>query len=301
MADFPITKTGVVVVNWNAQATVADCVRSFLQEGIAPSAIVVVDNGSTDGSIALLADSFPQVRILANPVNSYSRAVNMGVAALQSVFIIIANPDLVLKPGCLASVLALFEDERVAAVGCRLSDGAGNDVTRFSHTSVFRAVGLLCAPDSLRGVLRRREQRCVQADAPFSVKYIEGSFMAVRRTAFEELNGFDERFIFFHEDSDFILRLTQAGWQALHHPKAEAVHYCGQSFRQAPFFRNVQFYRSTLLFFQQHYPLRYPFLRMGVFVVLAVMTAAAALFGACGMRIPQRLEQTRSLRRELRR
>jgi N-acetylglucosaminyl-diphospho-decaprenol L-rhamnosyltransferase len=271
---------GVVIINWNSGTVIADGVRSFIEAGVRERHIVIVDNGSTDNSIPSLEMSFPTVKIIENPVNSYSRAVNLGAASLPLPFIIIANPDVIVSPDCIAIIAPLFESRaRCGAVGCHLTDGDGNDVTRFSHTSVFRAVGLLIVPSKWRGVVRRSEQRRRKRSQPFPVKYIEGSFVAVRKAAFASIAGFHEEYTFFHEDSDFSLRLLKAGWEILHHPDAHALHLCGTSFAAVPEFRQQQFYRNTLRFFREHYPGRYPVLFLGIMTILRAQFILLRLYG----------------------
>jgi N-acetylglucosaminyl-diphospho-decaprenol L-rhamnosyltransferase len=293
---------GVVIINWNAERTLSECVRSFRDAGVLEANIIVVDNGSTDSSLASLSTLFPSVHLLHNSINSYSRAVNLGAAALRLPLLVIANPDLVIARDCLLHIAPLFEkDADIGAIGCRLTDGDSNDVTRFSHTSVFRAIGLLLIPQSWRGVVRRREQRRHKQTEPFPVRYIEGSFLAVRRSAFDAVNGFDERYAFFHEDSDFTLRLLHAGWRAIHQPAAHATHYCGMSFDRVPEFRRRHFYRSTLLFFQQHYRLRYPVLYTCIMMTLHLKAFTAFLPGLWSRAWKARFRTTRELIEALRR
>jgi hypothetical protein len=262
---------GAVIINWNAERVIVDCVRSFIAGGIDEANIVVIDNGSSDQGLALVQSAFPGIRVLANPVNSYSRAVNLGVASLNMPFVVIANPDLMIEQNCLLFISQIFEvNGAIGAVGCRLTDGEGNDVTRFSHTSVFRAIGLLIIPNRWRGIIRRREQRLNRHEEPFPVKYIEGSFIAVRKAVFDSVHGFDERYAFFSEDSDFSLRLLKSNWKLYHQPLARAKHYCGVSFNKAPQFRLFEFYKSTLLFYKLNYPVRSIFLHAGIVIISIV-------------------------------
>ncbi len=292
---------GAVIINWNAERVIVECVRSFIAGGVAEENIVVVDNGSTDGSRACVAKEFPEIRILDNPINSYSRAVNLGVASLRLPFVVIANPDLMIDPDCLLHVARLFRDnDGIGAAGCRLSNESGENVTRFSHTSVFRAVGLLIIPTRWRGIIRRREQRQNPSAEPFPVTYIEGSFTAVRREAFASVRGFDERYAFFHEDSDFCIRLSQSGWRLFHCPAAHATHFCGLSFNQNPDFRLQQFYKNTLLLFRQHYPARYPILVAGVFLLLFLKILAACVMRPFDTAAGKRFDRLKTLLRIIR-
>ncbi|MGH9003802.1 MAG: glycosyltransferase, partial [Acidimicrobiia bacterium] len=99
-----------VVVNYNAGPALCDCVESLLAEG--PDEIVVVDNDSSDGSLAALRRAWPGVRIVASGGNlGYARAANLGIAATTAPVVAVLNPDTVVRPGAAKSLLARFDGE----------------------------------------------------------------------------------------------------------------------------------------------------------------------------------------------
>jgi GT2 family glycosyltransferase len=255
-SDFDLSPrdAGVVIVNWNARPFLKDCLQSLLREGLMASNIVVVDHGSTDGSVDLLRQEYPELRLVVDTKNSsYARAINSGTAHLSTPILIISNPDIIVHGGAISEMLGVLREyHRVGLVGCKVVDQQGNDTTRFSRTGFIRGVLLPVIPGSYRGYWRKTEQKVHKSNVPFEVCFVEGAFMMIRREAFDWLGGFDEGFSFFSEDADFAVRLRKAGWKVFHTPMATITHFGGGSFAHVPVRRTVEFYESMLLFYKRH-------------------------------------------------
>jgi N-acetylglucosaminyl-diphospho-decaprenol L-rhamnosyltransferase len=245
---------GVVIVNWNTAELVVNAVRSCTSNGIPASSIVVVDQGSSDNSISLVKRKFRGVKVISLPENlGYASAVNAGATKLSTDFLIVANADVEFENGVVARLKDVAEgDERIAVVGPRLVDAKGIDVTRFSRTGLLRAILLLFAPTVARGWWRGMEQRLHNDVRPRFVSWVEGSFMLIRRSAFDEVGGFDESYSFFFEDGDIAIRLRELGFSLFHCPAAVVTHFGGSSFSQVPARYQFEFYKNCLLYYQKH-------------------------------------------------
>ena len=228
-----------VLVNYNAGdelrralQSLADELREMRWEA------VVVDNASTDGSDSI-AREFEHVRLLANGENvGFARAVNQGVAATTAPLVLIMNPDCRLVAGAVGALRQeLQAHERCAIVGPRIlnPDGTVQGSARgdpdmltglFGRTSVLGRL-LPWIPTARRNVLDNAAIRSGQAS--LVVDWLSGACMLVRRSAFDEVSGFDERYFLYWEDADLCRRLRGAGYHVRYVPGATAVHRVGHS------------------------------------------------------------------------
>jgi N-acetylglucosaminyl-diphospho-decaprenol L-rhamnosyltransferase len=243
----------VVVVNYESGPALARCVDGLRSEG--PAELVVVDNGSADGSRRRMQECFPEVEVLVPGRNlGYGAAANRGVAATTAPMVLVCNPDLEVRPGALgelASVLAA--DPGRALVGPLIRDQAGE-----RYPSARQFPGLVdAAGHALLGIFaphNRFTRSYQQADldgagpTPAIVDWVSGACFLVRRSAFEEVGGFDESYFMYLEDVDLCWRVGRAGWLVAYVPTAEVTHLQGVSTEQHPFRMIYEHHRSLLRF-----------------------------------------------------
>ncbi|HTP80985.1 MAG TPA: glycosyltransferase family 2 protein, partial [Bacteroidota bacterium] len=263
-------RVGAVIVNWNTREYLLRALHSFVNDDVPESNIVVADQGSTDGSMAAVRRRYPRVKIVSRPSNdSYASAVNAGAARLAVDYLVVVNADIEFGNGSLKSLSEILErDETVAIVGPALVDANDAPATRFSRTGALRAVGLVLFPSFIRGSWRRIERSVYGTERPETVRFVGGCFMFVRRTAFDEIGGFDETFTFYFEDADFCLRLRKLGYKLVHSPYATVTHIGGASFGREPDKSSIEFYRGCLLFYRLHLYRRYVWLKRGLRVAV---------------------------------
>lgn len=226
---------GLVVVNHNTRDDLLACLDSATSAGA--SHIVVVDSGSTDGSLAAVARRFPDVDRLALPNLGFGRGVNAGVARLRERrpghHVVVANADTRFDTNgvqALATFLAAKPD--VGAVGPRVvfPDGRLQFSAR-SFPDIPTALG-----HALFGLIRpdnkwTRRYRLTDWDheSERDVDWLSGCCVAFNVTAFEEVGGFDPAYFMFVEDVDLCWRLGQAGWRVAFAPVTQVVHAIGAS------------------------------------------------------------------------
>jgi hypothetical protein len=256
-----------VIVSWNTRELLARCLSAL--DGAAGGLrveTIVVDNGSTDGSQAMVATKFPRVRLIQSPGNvGFGRACNVGAAAGTGRAILLLNSDAELAPGALAALLgALDSDATLGAVFARLVNADGTlqpsvhealptpwtqagDVLFASSLkyALYRAPGLKRV--LLRGTLRRHA-------AARDVAWGGAACVLVRRKAFEAVDGFDERFFMYMEDVDLCARLGGAGFRLRYVPDAVAVHHWGSSTAKSPGLMLRHAYLSRVAYFDMHFP-----------------------------------------------
>jgi N-acetylglucosaminyl-diphospho-decaprenol L-rhamnosyltransferase len=242
-----------VVVNYESGSALARCVRCLVDDGVAE--VVVVDNGSTDGSLGEVRDSSPEAAVLVPGANlGYGAAANRGVAATSAPFVLIANSDLEVGSGAVAALHRWLSDNpRCALVGPLIRDATGE-----RYPSARRFPSLLdAAGHALLGLFRpdNRFTRAYQQShlgtpgrGPETVDWVSGACFMVRRSAFEELGGFDESYFMYAEDVDLCWRLGRAGWHVDYLPTAEVTHAQGVSTGRHPYRMVVEHHRSLLRF-----------------------------------------------------
>lgn len=240
--------TDVVVVSYNSGAHLADCLGSIVGDRSVAS-VVVVDNGSSDDSSSVVA-RFPSVRWLPTGVNlGFGRAANRGIAATAAPVVVVLNPDTVVHAGAIGALTAaLAADPRLGVVGptVRNPDGTTYPSAR-AFPSLVDAMGHafvgLVRPDN-RWTRRYRNPDRVDG----RVDWVSGTAMALRRSAVEQVGGFDEDYFMYVEDVDLCWRLRRAGWHAAVVPSAEVLHHIGASSEGAPYRMIAAHHRSLLRF-----------------------------------------------------
>lgn len=230
----------VVIVTWNAGEDLLRCLRSLPANAQAMRCeTIVVDNGSTDGSIARVRAELPAVRVIVNARNrGLAAGNNQGIAAATAPFVLISNPDVLLAPGAIDALLSLMSRRPSAAFAiARLRDPDG---------AIQTAAGDL--PSAAEALLGRRlswrreggdERSGVwwhrwAHDQEVPVGHGAEACYLVRRGAIAEIGLQDERFVLDWEGLEWSRRARRAGWEIWFCPSAEVTHLGGTSVRQVP-------------------------------------------------------------------
>jgi GT2 family glycosyltransferase len=255
-------RLSVLIVTYETRRALEACLHSIAPERDSlPLEVIVVDNASTDGTVAAVTKKFPWVDIVANRENvGFARAANQAMTLARGDFLLLLNPDTVVPNGSLSAALTrLGEQPEVGMLGCKLvrPDGTFDHACKRGFptiaSSLYYFLGLSqLMPRSPRfahytaGSLGRDEVGLVDA--------VNGAFMLVRRDAVAEVGLMDERFWLYAEDLDWCRRFWEHGWQILYWPQAEVIHIKGASAgnHRSPKLNRV-FHRSIWLFYEKHH------------------------------------------------
>jgi N-acetylglucosaminyl-diphospho-decaprenol L-rhamnosyltransferase len=246
-------RADVVVVSYNTREHLRTCLESVLRDD--PGTVIVVDNGSSDGSVEMVQSQFPSVQLIFDPRNrGYGAAANLGFAASTTECVVLLNSDTVLSPGTLASLSAyLHEHAQVGIVGPRLRNLDGTlQRSCFPFPSPLTAfLGETHLGYLIRfvPVLRARHPRTWPHNEPREMPWILGAALAIRRAAFEQIGGFDEAFFMYAEEIDLCYRMQRRGWKIHYAPVADVVHFGGASTSRYRSAMRVQFYASIARFY----------------------------------------------------
>jgi hypothetical protein len=240
----------VVVPNWNGRRWLPGCLDALAGQSLPPDEVVVVDNGSTDGSRELVAERWPDVRVLALGENTgFAHAANQGIAAVEVEAIALVNTDVVLAADWLERMTAaLRADGGLAAVACKMVD--------LSDPGVVYDAGDFLRRDGVceqRGRFHRDDGRW---DEPGEVFSACAGAALYRREALLAAGGFDERLFAYLEDVDLGLRLRMWGWRCGYEP-AVARHAGEGSSAALPRPPAAWVERNTLLLVARAFPLRW--------------------------------------------
>ena len=228
----------IIIVNWNTGKLLRECLKSIRTAdpaGFQVTEVVVVDNASSDDSAQGLEEIGIPLRLIRNPVNrGFAAACNQAARQSAADYLLFLNPDTRLTHNSLSVPLAFLEqpaNQDVGIVGIKLLDNGGQ---------VFRSCARFLTP----GMIIRKMfgvERLFRPGLPShfmtewdhndtrEVDHVTGAFFLVRRTLFERLGGFDERFFVYLEDLDFSLRAKHAGWKSIYLADAAAYHVGGAS------------------------------------------------------------------------
>ncbi len=252
---------GAVVVDHDVGTLLDGCVRSLLDDGAGP--VVVVENGSPGSSAAALAELLserpsPPLRLVHPGRNlGFGAGVNRGLAVLAGEapppeWVLVSNADLVLHPGSLSALREALEAHPAwAVVGPRILTAEGTvypSVRRFPSfvDAAGHALMALFNPDN--PFTRRYNPGAPEGDVVVPAGWVSGSCLLARRSALEELGGFDEAYFMYAEDMDLCWRAHHAGWGVGFAGTAAVTHVQGVSTARHPYRMMVEHHRSALRF-----------------------------------------------------
>lgn len=212
-------EVSIIIVSYNTEDLIGNCIRSVLAEEDCHKEIFVVDNGSSDGSVAYLRKVFPMVFLFANEENrGFAAANNQVLHQCRGKYIFFLNPDTRLRRGALRAILSYMESSpHVGLAGTKLIDPDGT--LQWSKSEQY--LGQEYTQDELSGL-------------PGSLACVIGASMVVRTDLIRKIGGFDEDFFLYGEDHDICLRVRKCGYEIGYIDEAVIIHFGGQSERDTP-------------------------------------------------------------------
>ncbi len=240
-------RPSIVVPNWNGRRWLDGCLAALAAQALAPGEIIVVDNGSGDGSVDYLRHAHPEVRVIALARNTgFAHAANVGLAGARGELVALINTDVELAPDWLARTVAtLRAHPEAASVACKMLSLDRPEIV-YDAGDVLRRDGVC----EQRGRFGPDDGRW---DAPGEIFGACAGAALYRRAVVLELGGFDERYFAYLEDVDLALRLRLAGWSCRYEP-AVALHAGEGSSHQLPGAHHYLVERNTVLLVATSFP-----------------------------------------------
>jgi len=267
------------IVSWNDKEHLRSCLAALRAHPYGgESEVLVVDNGSTDGGPALLADDFPEMRLVENEENlGFPKACNQAIRASRGDIVVLLNPDAEVGPGAL-DVLAdlIVSMPEAGAVGAKLlgPDGSVQPECRRDFPNLASDFLLLTTiykllPDPT--IIWRWRLPAAMPAGPAETFAVSGACMAVRRDALDDVGLLDEASFMHLEDIDLCYRLRRAGWKVFFHPGASVTHHGMGSARQVLGRMRSIHYEARYRFYRKHLGrARAEALRALIFAAMAV-------------------------------
>jgi N-acetylglucosaminyl-diphospho-decaprenol L-rhamnosyltransferase len=273
----------VVIATWNTRDLVCGALAALEQARChVPVEVIVIDNGSHDGSAAAIRERFPTAILICNAANTgYAHANNQGIALARGRYILLLGSDTVVRPDTL-EVMASFLDVRpyVTAVACRLVNPDGSP--QMSCRRFPRLRDAVATYLSLHRLARRYTMAGFDYGATQEVDQPAATCLLFRSEALHALNGFDESYRILYNDVDLCKRLRDAGGRIFYTGETEVLHYGSMTTRSAPAGVRMEMYRNILLYFRRnrgrfaHWVLA-PLLSMRLFAVIRSVRAFSLL------------------------
>lgn len=228
----------IIIVNYNTRQLLADCLDSLLAAKAPPGGleIIVVDNASRDGSVAMVRAGYPTVRVVANSENvGFAAANNQGTAVARAPYLLFLNSDTRVEPRALVEPLAYLQaNPQVGAITVKLLYPSGQRDPD-NHRGFPTPWNALCHFSGLSRLFPNSPrfngyfQDFANFDETHRVPVIAGSFMMMPRALFDRLGGWDETYFFYGEDIDFCYRINQDDYEIVYYPHVTVLHYKGAS------------------------------------------------------------------------
>jgi GT2 family glycosyltransferase len=277
----------IVLVCWNNKAYLEPCLASLYARPLQSSfEVVVVDNGSTDGSQTMLQERFPEVRLIQNAGNvGLGRASNQGIEATRSRHVLLLNNDTLVNAASLDALVAFLDAHPEAgAVGGKLLNEDGTVQACYQRFSTLGEEFLIAT--RLGEGLWPGYPATVDDDRRQEVGWISSACVLLRRAALDQVGLLDESYFIYGDEVDLQFRLHRAGWKVYYLPESTTVHFGGRSMNR--WSRRKMVYRGKMLFYQKHYgTVRTVALR----AMLSVLSLGKLLLWSGAMLIPASRER----------
>jgi len=249
----------IIIVAWNVRQLLRDCLKSVYEQtkGV-DFEVIYVDNASTDGSVQMVREHFPDVRIIENERNQgFIKANNQAIRIARGRYVLLLNSDTVLLNNAIAKTVEFADaNPQAAVVGCKvLNPDLTLQRTCFMFPSVlnlFLAATYLYKIFPKSRFFGREHMTWWDFNDAREVETICGCFSLVRKQAIDKVGLMDERYFVYGDDPDWCYRFKKAGWKVMFSPEGRIIHYGGQTTSQKARAFRLQLEGSKLIFMKLH-------------------------------------------------
>jgi len=276
----------ICIVNYQARDYLNNCLRSIIANPpLGDYEIIVVDNGSTDGSLEMLHTDFPKVTAIENLANlGFTAPMNQALRRATGQFLLLLNPDTLIYPQAFDRLIAFMQEHpQVGICGPKVlnTDGSLQAPCRRGESrpwaviSYFLGLHLLFPDSKLFGgyLLNYMDE-----DVTHEVAGVAGSCMLIRRQVVDQIGYLDERFFAYQEDADYCFQARRVGWQVYYLPTAQVTHYGGEGGSRVQPYRSIYaWHRSYWLYYRKNLASDYFFLFNWLFYLVMLVKLLLAL------------------------
>ncbi|MEH2235899.1 glycosyltransferase family 2 protein [Nostoc sp.] len=247
----------VILVNYNGAEILPDCLKSIQKFIDVPTyEIILVDNASSDGSVELVAENYPQIRLVKQKENrGFGAGNNAGAKLASGEFLFLLNTDTVLTSNIFPHLIKLMEaDPQVGIIGPKLLNSDGS--LQISISPALGIQGEYQARQIHQAYQNISQQNLIEQKFQEiqEVDIVVGAAFFIRSILFDELGGFDENFFMYFEESDLCQRAQNQGYKIIYTPHVSLIHLKGYSIQKAANTMAIEYRRSQIYYYQKHRP-----------------------------------------------
>lgn len=257
----PLVKLSVVIVNYNVQHFLEQCLQSvYTAIQLLEAEVWVVDNCSVDGSVDMVKERFPWVNLLESKINlGFSKGNNLAIQHARGEYVLLLNPDTVVEKDTFLKCVAFMDQHpESGGLGVYMVDGKGNFLPESKRSlptpevAFYKIFGLSALfPQSK--IFGKYHCGYLDKDQIQSIEILSGAFMWLRKSALDKVGLLDEDFFMYGEDIDLSYRLILAGFKNYYLPETKIIHYKGESTKKGSVNYVIVFYKAMIQFAQKHF------------------------------------------------
>jgi O-antigen biosynthesis protein len=254
-------KLSVVIVNYNVKYFLEQCLHSVRSAARnIDCEIFVVDNNSVDGSLQMVEEKFPEVKLIANQDNrGFSRANNQAIKIARGEYVLLLNPDTIVEEDTFEKIIRFMDEHPDAGgLGVKMVDGKGKFLPESKRglpkpaVAFYKIFGLSSLFPKSK-VFGHYHLTYLHPDEIHQVDVLSGAFMLIRKTVLDKIGGLDEEYFMYGEDIDISYRITQEGYKNYYFPQTRIIHYKGESTKKSSINYVLVFYQAMIIFAKKHF------------------------------------------------
>lgn len=280
-----VAELSVIIVSYNVRYFLEQALLAVRKASVGLGVeVIVVDNQSTDHSVRMVKEKFPEVWLLESAQNlGFSKANNLGIKQAQSEYILLLNPDTLVAQDTFAQCLDFMRSHpQAGAVGIRMIDGAGQYLPESKRgfpsplVAFFKTAGLSSLFPQSR-IFNRYYLGHLDPEQSHEVDVLCGAFMLMPKKVLEKVGLLDEAFFMYGEDIDLSYRIVKAGYRVYYYPGTTMLHYKGESSKKGSLQYVKIFYQAMIIFTKKHFSGR------GTWVFTSLLQAAIYFRGVVSL------------------
>ncbi|MEI7497699.1 MAG: glycosyltransferase family 2 protein [Candidatus Falkowbacteria bacterium] len=247
-----MTELSIIIVSWNVKEKLRENLTALYQSvGDLGLEVFVVDNHSHDGTVAMIQQSFPRVRLIPNNHNlGFAKANNQALRQAEGKYVLLLNPDMKVLPDTLQNMVNWMDaNPQASLAGCHLVDQNLNTIL---HVRQFPTLNdqlaiVLKLPHLFKHILKNYLQENFDYTKAAKVDSVRGGFFMLRQKTIEKIGLLDEQYFIWFEEVDYCKRVYAQGGEVWYTPTATCIDYVGQSFKQVKNRTTQAYFKSSML------------------------------------------------------
>ncbi len=265
-----------IIVNYNGEELLIDCINSIVEAGIKPCHIIIIDNGSKDNSINKLKEHDLHCQTTLLGCNAgFAKAVNIGLKQVKTEFAVLINNDASVTPNAFHEIKKSFKlHPKAAFIGGRLLNKDGSN--QHSIAPFPRLLSEICPGFIRRIISPKRFDNEFLTNQDIRVESVIGALFSIRMSALNQIGLLDEDFFFFLEETEWCHRAAQLQWETWHAPLAQAIHFQGATAKKYNALARIEYHRSRLTYYKKTSPNNYQ-LALSILFLKAIINATTNL------------------------